>query len=125
MAKHNELGRLGEQFAIQYLQRNNYSIIEVDWMYEHKDIDIVAFDNDTNELVIVEVKTRTSEIFGDPLEAITKQKMQNLIRCANIFIRQHNYNGNCRFDVISLVGASVPFKLQHVKEAFNSANAYL
>ncbi|MDO4461051.1 MAG: YraN family protein [Bacteroidia bacterium] len=124
MAKHNVLGQLGEQFAIQYLQRKGYTIIEVDWRFEHKDIDIVAFDNDDNVLVFVEVKTRTSDAFGEPHEAVSRAKMQNLIRCANIFIRQKHYNGNARFDVISLVGHSMPFRLTHIKDAFNSATVY-
>lgn len=124
MAKHNELGHLGEQYAVQHLQSIDYQIIETDWQYNHKDIDIIAFDPEDLTLVFVEVKTRSSDTFGEPLEAITQRKMQNLICCANVYIRQHNYNGQSRFDVISLVGNSIPFQLTHIKDAFNAATAY-
>lgn len=124
MAKHNELGHLGEEYAVKYLMSIGYNIIETDWQFEHKDLDIIAYDQEENMLVIVEVKTRSRNDYGEPLEAIDYKKMQNLVKCANIYIKQRNYHGNCRFDVISLVGKSAPFALTHIKDAFNAASAY-
>ena len=56
MAKHNELGKKGEEIAAQYLSEKGYEILERNWRNRHKEIDIIA--KDGNELVIVEVKTR-------------------------------------------------------------------
>ena len=56
MAEHNELGKLGEELATQFLTEKGYEILEKNWRNKHKEIDIVA--KDGNELVIVEVKTR-------------------------------------------------------------------
>lgn len=123
MAKHNEPGHQGELFAAQYLESINYQIIETDWQYNHKDIDIIALD-ENQTLVFIEVKTRRNDLFGSPADAIDQQKMQNLIRCANTFIRMHKYNGNSRFDVISLIGTQPPFALTHIKDAFNAATAF-
>lgn len=123
MARHNELGHQGELFAAKYLESIDYQIIEIDWQYNHKDIDIIAMD-DNHNLVFIEVKTRQSDTFGNPSDSIDQRKMQNLIRCANAFIRIHHYNGNSRFDVIALVGTQPPFKLTHIKDAFNAATAF-
>ena len=56
MAEHNELGKLGEQLARDFLIAKGYQILEQNWSCGHKEIDIIAMDG--NELVIVEVKTR-------------------------------------------------------------------
>ena len=120
MAQHNELGKLGEDYACSYLQLNGYVIVERDWKLAHKDLDVIALDG--KQLVFIEEKTRATSDFGSPLEAITAQKMKNIVSCADVYCRQKSFRGNARFDVISLVGYKPPFQLEHIKDAFNAAN---
>ena len=69
MAKHNDLGKMGEDLAVQYLTDKGYEILERNWRNKHKEIDIIAKDGET--LVIVEVKTRQSDDHGEPDLAVT------------------------------------------------------
>ena len=69
MAAHNELGRWGEQIAAEYLQKKGYWIMFRDWKVGHRDLDIIAKQNDV--VVIVEVKTRRNNHFGDTIQSTT------------------------------------------------------
>ncbi|MBO5626265.1 MAG: YraN family protein, partial [Prevotella sp.] len=85
MAQHNELGKWGEELAARYLQELGYSIIESDWKSGHRDIDIIAMDGD--EVVFVEVKTRSNTHFAEPIDAVNYHKMMNLRRSFNHYIK--------------------------------------
>ena len=67
MSKHNELGVKGEVIALEFLEKKGYDILEINWRFAKTEVDIIA--RDLNTLVIVEVKTRTSEAFGLPEDA--------------------------------------------------------
>ena len=84
MAKHNELGKKGEEIAAQYLSEKGYEILERNWRNRHKEIDIIA--KDGNELVIVEVKTRQNDEHGEPDLAVTLPKQTRLIYAANAYM---------------------------------------
>ena len=58
MAEHNELGKLGEEMAVEFLRKDGYSILETNWTFQKAEIDILA--QKGNTLAIVEVKTRSS-----------------------------------------------------------------
>ena len=60
MAKHNDMGRMGEDFAARYLAQQGYDIMERDWQQGSRDLDIIARTPDGITVVFVEVKTRTS-----------------------------------------------------------------
>ena len=62
MAVHNELGKIGEDFAATYLEHAGYGIIERDWRQGHRDLDIIARSPDGTTVVFVEVKTRGSDV---------------------------------------------------------------
>jgi len=102
MAAHNELGKWGEDIAADYLERKGYQIVERNWKSGHHDLDIVASDDGT--LVIAEVKTRRSRLFGNPEEAIDYQKRKNLMAAINHYVKSHQVRGHVRFDIISIVG---------------------
>ena len=102
MAAHNELGKWGEDLAAAYLEKKGYQIIERDWKSGHHDLDIVA--KNDNMLVIVEVKTRRSRLFGNPEEAIDYKKRQSLQSAINHYVKSHRNSGDVRFDIISVVG---------------------
>ena len=101
MAEHNEFGKLGEEIAANYLIGKGYEILERNWRNRHKEIDIIAKDGE--ELVIVEVKTRKNDDYGEPFIAVSLQKQTRLICAANAYIFSHNLDCNTRFDIISIV----------------------
>ena len=117
MATHNELGAWGEEIAADYLERQNYKIIERDWKSGHRDLDIIAMDEDT--LVFVEVKTRRNRIFTDPETAVDYQKIRNLQQAANHYIKYKCIDCEIRFDLITVVGmmGENP-EIEHKKDAF-------
>lgn len=114
MATHNDFGAWGEHVAEEYLRHKGYSILERDWHYGHKDIDIIAYEDDTDTLVIVEVKARHSEAITTALQAVSYQKEKNLTAAAFAFARSTgHFFPNIRFDVITIVGNPQNYKLEH------------
>ena len=116
MAKHNDLGKLGEDLAVQYLTDKGYEILERNWHNIHKEIDIVAKDGE--ELVIVEVKTRKSGDYGDPDMAVTRQKQSRLISAANAYLFKNALDVSTRFDIISIILQEDKPIIDHIEDAF-------
>ena len=102
MAAHNELGTWGEELGVAFLLRKGYDIIERDWKSGHRDLDIIAANDDM--LVFVEVKTRRNRVFGEPEEAIDYRKLQNLRQAINYYVKSRRINREFRLDVITVVG---------------------
>ena len=119
MARHNELGKLGELVAARYLMNEGYIILARNWRCNHLEIDIVC--KKDNVIAFVEVKTRSTNFFGEPEDAIDRKKIRNLINAATIYIgRNHKHSsGEFRFDIISVVGKCEPFKITHFPDAIN------
>ena len=99
---HLQLGAWGELLAAAYLREKGYVIIERDWHSKHRDIDIVAKDGDC--FVFVEVKTRRNKEFMNPLMAVDHQKLKNLRKAMNHYIKYHRIEAQCRLDVVTVVG---------------------
>lgn len=100
-ARHIQLGKEGEEKAAKFLQSKGYKIIERNFKKRYGDIDIVAKDRDT--LVFIEVKTRTSNLFGSGLEAITPWKIRALIRSAQFYKLKHpELPDRLRIDVVAV-----------------------
>ena len=116
MAKHNELGKLGEELAVQYLINIGYTILERNWRNIHKEIDIIAKDGDM--LAIVEVKTRQTDEFGDPGIAVNRKKQRLLIAAANAYIFKNKLDVETRFDIISIIFKDGEPVIEHIKDAF-------
>lgn len=116
MAIHNDLGRRGEDAAVEYLRERGYSILTRNWRNVHKELDIVA--QEGNELVIIEVKTRSSIDFGRPEEAVDTKKIRRLVKAANAYIQQYKVDHSVRFDILSLVVEGDGFTITHFPNAF-------
>jgi putative endonuclease len=116
MAAHNELGNEGELKAQAYLREKGYQIRAVNWKFLKLELDIVAESN--GFLVVVEVKTRSTDTFEHPQEAITPKKIKNIVQAAHEYILQHNWQGETRFDVISVIPKGQTFVIEHVEDAF-------
>ena len=125
MARHNELGKWGEQYAADYLQSIGYDIIERDWRIGHRDIDIIARAGDGTTVVFVEVKTRTSDVVTKPDDAVDIKKIRNIGYAANNYIKTKGIVDEVRFDIISIIGNNKEnAQLEHIIEAFNPCLAY-
>lgn len=97
--KASELGTRGEEFTVRYLQQRGYRIIDRNWRIKEGEIDIVAFSPES-EIVFVEVKTRSSAAFGDPLESISTEKVHRIQRLALAWLATHQRLGHSyRIDV--------------------------
>jgi putative endonuclease len=116
MAEHNEIGKKGEEIAAQYLEKKGYRILEKNWRQWRNEIDVIAMDG--KYLVIVEVKTRQSNYFGEPETAVTRDKQKALIRAANAYVRYKNLNCEVRFDIISIIISKTAEHIHHIEDAF-------
>lgn len=99
------LGKLGEEKASKFLEKQGYKIIERNFKKRYEEIDIIAIDSSEKSpvLVFIEVKTRTSSKFGSPLEAITYWKLKSLIKAAQYYKLTHrNLPDGLRIDAISV-----------------------
>lgn len=119
MAAHNDLGKWGEEVAAEFLASKGYTILERDWKFGHRDIDIIARTPDET-IVFVEVKTRTSDVITKPEDAITTQKIKNIGKAANAYVKAYQLWNDLRFDVISIIGdRKETAQLNHIADAFN------
>ena len=111
----HELGKMGEDLAINYLANKGYKILDRNWRSGHKEIDIIALDGNT--LVAVEVKTRISTTFGEPDIAVGVMKQRMLIWAADAYARYHNMDVDIRFDIISIVFTNREPHIEHIEDA--------
>ena len=96
-----DLGRVGENQIAEYLIRHGWTILEMNYRYHKKEVDIIAKKYDM--IVFVEVKKRSTRKFGRGFEAIDANKMNNMIYVARHYLKKHNLtNCNIRFDVASI-----------------------
>jgi putative endonuclease len=105
MADKDVLGRGGEDRAAAYLRSRGYTVLDRNWRIREGEIDLVAAAG--GELVVVEVKTRRSEGFGHPFEAIDRRKQSRLWRLAIAWIAAHPDEAQgrrLRLDAIAIVG---------------------
>lgn len=116
MARHNELGKKGEDIAKKMLSEKGYAIIETNWRFDKDEIDIIAKDGD--ELVIVEVKTRSTEYFGFPEEAVGSQKEGFLIRATEAYLEENDLDLDTRFDIVAIILNNKETKIHHIVDAF-------
>ncbi|MEN9655264.1 MAG: hypothetical protein RL311_172 [Bacteroidota bacterium] len=116
MAEHNELGKLGEELAVEYLQNNDYTILETNWVFQKAEIDILA--QKDNILAVVEVKTRSSIDFGLPQDFVKPKKIQLLVKAVNGYVNENDLDLEVRFDIIAISKKGQKFVIEHLTDAF-------
>jgi len=116
MAIHNELGKKGEQLAVEFLQKKGYEIIDRNWRYKKAEVDIIAKKKDI--LAVVEVKTRSSNYFGNPQDFVNQKKIQLLVEAINEYVISKNLEVEVRFDIIAILKNKNSFEIEHLKDAF-------
>jgi len=115
--KRLKLGRKGEEEAEKFLKKKGYRILERNFRVKGGEIDIVA--EKSGEIVFVEVRTRTSSEFMEPIESITPAKRKRLRRAAEVFLLSRGLELNpCRFDFISVVVNGSKFKIEHMENVY-------
>ena len=122
MAVHNDLGNLAEELAASFLAEKGYKILVKNFRYQRGEIDIIAEFN--NQIIIVEVKARGSDIFMEPQEAVTKTKIKSLVMVADFFMKDRNLNQEVRFDIIAVLpDERGRLQITHLEDAFQSFDA--
>ncbi|OGI20490.1 MAG: YraN family protein [Candidatus Melainabacteria bacterium RIFCSPHIGHO2_02_FULL_34_12] len=119
MTTDHKLGKTGEKLACDFLLKKNFSILKQNWRSgRYGEIDVIAVDNSTKELVFIEVKSRATSI-NDAKELVSKKKQQKLYMLANSYLYLHaKENTACRFDVIAVRINHKGQALEHIRNAF-------
>ena len=116
MVEHNKLGKEGEEIACSLLRDKGYQIVDRNWRFGKLELDIIVKTNDT--LIVVEVKTRANNYYGDPEDFITLSKQRHIIKATHEYIMQKDINLETRFDVISVLMNGKETKVEHLENAF-------
>jgi putative endonuclease len=116
MAEHNELGKEGEKIALNYLLKNEYQIVEKNYRFLKAEVDIIA--QKENILIAVEVKTRSTDYFGDPQDFINTKKIKLLVSAMDHYVIERDLDVVVRFDIIAILKQKNVFQIEHLKDAF-------
>ena len=117
MAIKQSLGNAGEAAAERWLRREGLQIVARGYRARCGEIDLIA--RDGAQVVFVEVKTRTSDAFGRPCEAVTAQKRRRIARVASSFLVRSGWTeAACRFDVVEVFPVGAGWRVTHIPDAF-------
>ncbi|MEZ7498305.1 YraN family protein [Flavobacterium sp. Arc3] len=116
MAEHNDLGKLGEEMAVEFLRKEGYIILNTNWTFQKAEIDIIA--KKENILAIVEVKTRSSLEFGLPQDFVKPKKIQLLVKAVDAYVNEKEIDVDVRFDIIAIHKEGKSFVIEHLIDAF-------
>ena len=107
------LGKKGEKLVCKYVKKQGMKIVEANYRTPFGEADLIAIDKD--EIVFIEVKTRTSTAFGTPAEAVGKTKQERYYKIAQFYGMKHGEEPNARFDVAQVYADG---KIEYLKNAF-------
>lgn len=122
MAHHNDFGKKAEDLAVEYLQKNGYTILERNFRFQKAEIDIIA--EKDHLIIITEVKARSTDAFILPQEAVTKNKIRSIVSAANHYLEEFNKDKEVRFDIISVLpDEKGTLIIEHIIDAFEAFDA--
>lgn len=111
-----EKGKFGEKLARDYLINKGYKIIDINYRNKIGEIDIIAIHKEI--LIFIEVKSRTSNNYGYPYEAVNYKKQQKIVNSSLIYIKSKSYDKfQYRYDIIE-VYLTNNSKINHIENAF-------
>ncbi|WP_121665928.1 YraN family protein [Mesonia aquimarina] len=116
MAQHNDLGKKGEQLAVDFLIKKGYKIREQNFRHQKAEVDIIA--QKENTLCAVEVKTRSTPEFGNPQDFVKPQQIQRLVNAIDYYVNENNLDVDVRFDIVAIIKNKQGTKLEHLEDAF-------
>lgn len=115
------IGSIGERLATDFLSAKGYRIVQRNYFAFKVEIDLIALDESTNQIVFIEVKTLQNDYFQQPYEEVNLKKQRNIIKAADIYLRKHNIEKEARFDVVSIVlKTNSQVKITHIISAFSA-----
>ncbi len=110
------IGKLGEENAAAFLVENGYKILEQNYRFKKSEIDLICSRN--NLLIFVEVKTRSSKAFGNPESFVSQKQQDAIIRAAEEYMIEKDWEGGIRFDIIAIYKKGRKEELVHFEDAF-------
>ena len=121
MYERHEIGKEGEDIAVKYLESKGYKIVERNFEAKQGEIDIIAMEK--NELVVIQVKTRTNIKYGLAVEAVTENKQKHLIKAIKYYIYKRNIeDAFIRIDVIEVYLKKNKYYINHIKQAIDDCS---
>ena len=122
MASHNDFGKEAELLALNYLENKGYKILEQNYRYLKSEIDLIAEFED--QIIIIEVKARSSDVFIEPQQAVNRKKIKQILIGTTYYLEQLSQNKEVRFDIISVLkSAENSVQINHIKDAFTPLDA--
>jgi putative endonuclease len=109
-------GKEGEDLAAEFLQKKGYEIVRRNYRYKQSEIDLIVKKN--NWLIFVEVKMRSSDAFGYPEDFVDYKKAKNIIDGAEEYTYEQNWQGNVRYDIVSIRDQRGEKEIVHIEDAF-------
>ncbi|MBR3064931.1 MAG: YraN family protein [Bacteroidales bacterium] len=114
--KKGETGRRGEDLALAWLERRGFRLLDRNWRSGHKELDLVM--ESAARVHIVEVKTLTPPLQGQPYEKVDAVKQTCLIAAARHYIACRQIRKEVQFDVVSVILDGTRTEVQYIPEAF-------
>lgn len=116
MAQHNELGKQGEQLAVDFLLENGYEIVERNFRFDKAEVDVIAKKKEV--LAIIEVKTRSTVDFGNPQDFLKPKQIQRIVKAVDEYVTVNKLDVEVRFDIIAIIKNGKQFDIEHLENAF-------
>lgn len=116
MAESHDLGRIGEDLAVEKLKEKGYRILHRNWKTGKLEIDIIAENKDY--IVFAEVKTRPDDYMEHPLSAVNREKQRSMILAADNYIKWNKIDKESRFDIITVIMKNNVPQIDHIESAF-------
>ncbi len=114
---HNQdLGLKGELIAQSFLRQKGIIILETNYRHSRAELDIIAMDGAV--LVFVEVKTRSSNFFGEPEEFVSLKKEELMFQAAMAYMEKIQHDWEIRFDIISIIDQKTSHQIKHIQDVF-------
>lgn len=113
------IGEMGEEYAVKFLNKKKYKILERNYSKRYGEIDIIA--ENKNYIVFVEVKTRHKDSMTSAADAVNRQKQIRIIKTASLYLAENETEKFCRFDVCEVYVNSDNLKLvdiNYIEAAF-------
>lgn len=116
MAKHNDLGKWGEQKAVEVLKQKGYQVVELNYRFQRDEVDVIATKEE--KYIFVEVKTRTNTQIQEPEQAVTKAKQKRIFKVAHHYLELNNIEKEAQFDIITVTQKQSGLEVNHIADAF-------